>query len=44
MIGVMVIGGDKFSGKSGDWADIKTEIVSAIETTSYSYITKMDAH
>ncbi len=27
-----MIGGDKFSGKPGDWADVKTEIVSAIET------------
>ena len=44
MIGAMVIGGDKFSGKPGDWADIKTEIVSAIETAGYSYITKMGAH
>ena len=40
----MVIRGDKFSGKPGDWADVKTEIVSAIETASYSYITKMGAH
>jgi len=40
----MVIRGDKFSGKPGDWADVKTEIVSAIETDSYSYITKMGAH
>jgi hypothetical protein len=31
MISTMVIGGDKFSGKPGDWADIKTEM-SAIET------------
>jgi hypothetical protein len=44
MIGAMVIGGDKFSGKPGDWADVKTEIVSAIETVGYSYITKMGAH
>ena len=44
MISAMVIGGDKFSGKPGDWADIKTEIVSAIETASYSYFTKMGAH
>ena len=44
MIGAMVIGGDKFSGKPGDWADVKTEIVSAIETAGYSYITKMGAH
>ena len=44
MISAMVIGGDKFSGKPGDWADVKTEIVSAIETASYSYITKMGAH
>jgi hypothetical protein len=40
----MVIAGDKFSGKPGDWADVKTEIVSAIETADYSYITKMGAH
>ncbi len=40
----MVIGGDKFSGKPSDWADVKTEIVSAIETAGYSYITKMGAH
>ena len=26
MIGAMVIGGDKFSGKPGDWTDVKTEI------------------
>ena len=44
MISALVIGGDKFSGKPGDWADIKTEIVSAIETASYSYFTKMGAH
>ena len=44
MIGAMVIGGDKFSGKPSDWADVKTEIVSAIEITCYSYITKMGAH
>ena len=44
MISAMVIGGDKFSGKPGDWADIKTEIVSAIETAGYSYITKMGAY
>jgi hypothetical protein len=44
MIGAMVIGGDKFSGKPGDWADVKTEIVSEIETAGYSYITKMGAH
>jgi hypothetical protein len=44
MISAMVIGGDKFSGKPGDWADVKTEIVSAIETAGYSYITKMGAH
>ena len=43
MIGAMVIGGDKFSGKTSDWADVKTEIVSAIEITGYSYITKMGA-
>jgi hypothetical protein len=35
---------DKFSSKSSDWADVKTEIVSAIETACYSYITKMGAH
>jgi hypothetical protein len=40
----MVIGGDRFSSKPGDWADVKTEIVSAIETAGYSYITKMVAH
>jgi hypothetical protein len=44
MIGAMVIAGDKFSGKPDGWADVKTEIVSVIETTSYSYITKMGAH
>jgi hypothetical protein len=44
MIGAMVIGGDKFSGKPGDWADVKREIVSAIETAGYSYITKMGAY
>ena len=44
MIGAMVIGGDKFSGKPGDWADVKTEIVSAIETAGFSYITKMGAY
>ena len=41
MIGAMVIGGDKFSGKRGDWSDVKTERVSTIENASYSYITKM---
>jgi hypothetical protein len=40
----MVIGGDEFSGKPGDWADVKTEIVSEIETAGYSYITKMRAY
>ena len=39
----MVIGGDKFSGKSGDWADVKTKIISATEASGYSYITKMGA-
>jgi hypothetical protein len=43
MNGAMVIGGYKVSGKSGDWADIKTESVSAIESAGYSYITKMGA-
>ncbi len=38
MIGAMVIGGDKFSGKPGDWADVKRDIVSSIETAGYSYI------
>ncbi len=38
MIVAMVIGGDKFSGKPGDWADVKREILSLIETNSYSYI------
>ena len=40
MIGAMVIGGDQFSGKPGDWSDVKTEI----ETAGYSYITKMGAY
>jgi hypothetical protein len=31
MMGTMVIEGDKFSGKSGDWAEVKTEIVGTIE-------------
>jgi len=31
----MVIGGDKFFGKPGDWADIKTESVSAIAAAGY---------
>jgi hypothetical protein len=44
MIGAMVIGGDKFSGKPGDWADVKPDMVSAIETAGYSYITKMGAY
>ena len=44
MIGAMVIAGDKFSGKPDGWADVKTEIVSAIETARYSYITKMGAY
>jgi hypothetical protein len=32
----MVIGGDKFFGKPGDWADIKTESVSAIAAAGFS--------
>jgi hypothetical protein len=34
----------QFSGKPDKWEDVKTEIVSTIDTTSYSYITKMGAH
>jgi hypothetical protein len=34
----MVIGGDKFSGKAGDWADVKTEIVSTIANAGFSYM------
>jgi hypothetical protein len=33
----------QFSGKPGDWADVKTEIVATIENAGYSYITKMGA-
>ena len=40
----MVIGGDKFSGKPGDWADVKTEIVAMIENAGYSYVTKNGRH
>ena len=44
MMGAMVIGGDKFSGKPGDWADVKTEIVAMIENAGYSYVTKNGRH
>jgi hypothetical protein len=38
-----LIGGDQFSGKSGDWADAKTKIVSTIANAVFSYITDMGA-
>ena len=39
---VIVVGGDKFSGKTAELADVKTEIVSAIANAVFSYITEMD--
>jgi hypothetical protein len=40
MAGITGIGGDKFSGKSSDWPDIKTEIIGWLEACGYSYIAK----
>ena len=37
----MVIGGDKFCGNSAQWADVKTEIVSATANAGFSQITEM---
>ena len=37
----MVIGGDKFCGNPAQWADVKTEIVSATANAGFSQITEM---
>ena len=35
------IGGEKFSGKSSDWPDTKTEIIAWFAASGYSYIPQM---
>jgi hypothetical protein len=42
MITTMVIGGEKFSGKTGDWADVKTEYLSAITNAGFSYVMRWE--
>jgi hypothetical protein len=40
MAGITGIGGEKFSGKPGDWPETKTEIIGWLEASGYSYIAK----
>ena len=40
MSGITGIGGEKFSGKPGDWPETKTEIIAWLEANGYSYISK----
>jgi len=40
MAGITGIGGEKFSGKPGDWTETKTKIIECLETSGYSYIAK----